>query len=215
MSCSQKHENLGDSKFCPECGMKIETANYIQYSNSENTISSISGEAPLPKSDARRHKIFETIKKYYLVGGLVIAIIALITIFQSPSNLDSEVAGSESNQTSDNNSGVTALDTSWVPAGFNVWTDNSDIAFRWSPSNSYSCQDYGCIQAQFISSSGCPNGLYAAINWLDAPAGESGSVISYDNATLPSLLPGQIAKLRFDDIEGNGKSAQMAEISCR
>ncbi len=113
------------------------------------------------------------------------------------------------------NDASTAADTSWVPSGFTVWSGNPNIAWRWAKSNTFTCSNgVGCIEAEFLSQNGCPSGLYAAINWLDAPPDQNGSVVSYANATLPSLLAMQVAKLRFDDIEGISKSGQMAEIRC-
>lgn len=100
-------------------------------------------------------------------------------------------------------------DSSWVPMGFTAWSSDSNIAWKWSDKNN--CDNYGCISVDFISRDGCPSGLYAALNWLDS----NDTVVSYDNATLPSLLPMQTAKLRFDDIQELGKSGQMAEINCR
>ena len=100
-------------------------------------------------------------------------------------------------------------DSIWVPDGYTVWPDDSNVAWKWASKNN--CDNYGCISAEFISQDGCPNGLYAALNFLDS----NDSVVSYDNATLPSLLPMQKAKLRFDDVQDLGKSGQMAEINCR
>lgn len=156
-------------------------------------------------------------KKIALIAGAValcFSVIATVSFAKSSSslsglndilNISSSVSGSDG--------GVTA-DTSWVPAGYTVWSENPNIAWRWADQSTYSCGDYGCVEAEFVSSLGCTSGVYAAINWLDGAVGAGGSVVSYANATLPSLQPLQVAKLRFDDIEGNGKSAQMATITC-
>jgi hypothetical protein len=92
--------------------------------------------------------------------------------------------------------------------GFTAWSEDSNIAWRWASKNN--CQDYDCISAEFISQNGCPSGLYAALNWLDS----NKLVVSYTNDTIPSLLPMQTAKLRFDDYEDVGKSGQMSTINC-
>ena len=102
-------------------------------------------------------------------------------------------------------------DSSWVPSGFTAWSIDSNIAWRWTPKSNYSCDRYDCLSAEFISQTGCPSGLYAALNWLDS----NGAVVSYDNASLPSLLPMQTAKLRFEDIQDSSSSGQIAEINCR
>lgn len=99
-------------------------------------------------------------------------------------------------------------DSSWIPAGFSAWTDDSNIAWRWADKND--CTDYSCLSAEFISEFGCPRGLYVAVNWLDG----NDNVVSYTNESLPSLLAMQTAKLRFDDYEEISDSGQISEISC-
>lgn len=94
----------------------------------------------------------------------------------------------------------------WYPAGFHVWPSDHNVAFKWADG---SCDYYSCVYAKFITQYGCSS-FYAAVNFLDS----SDAVIDYSNGTLPSLAPMQIAKLRFDDIEGNSSSTQMSEIRC-
>ncbi len=156
-------------------------------------------------------------KRIAIIAGIVSLCLSLLATvnFAGASNDSTalnDLLNSSSSLSSD--SGTSSLDTSWVPTGFIPWSANSNIAWRWAASGTYTCPDYGCISAEFISNTGCPSGVYAAINWMDANAGQGGSVISYANASLPSLRPLQIAKLRFDDIEGTGKSGQMADIKC-
>ena len=143
--------------------------------------------------------------KIIAICGLIFSII--FSVFSIGSILS---APDSTTRISSNDSvGPTAPDTSWAPADFTIWSTNPEVAYRWATKSV--CDNYGCVQAEFVSKNGCPNSFYAAINWLDS----ADSVVSYDNSTLPSLNPLQIAKLRFDDIEGSGKSAQMAEINCR
>jgi hypothetical protein len=156
-------------------------------------------------------------KKIALIAGIVAlccSVVATVTFAKSSSSLSGlNDIFNTSSAISGSDGGATA-DTSWVPAGFTVWSGNPNIAWRWADQSTYTCADYGCVSAEFVSSVGCTSGVYAAINWLDGAVGAGGAVISYANATLPSLQPLQVAKLRFDDIEGNGKSAQMATITC-
>ena len=143
----------------------------------------------------------KTIALYGVIFSLIFAAFSIGTLLSST---NSATEAGLSDYVSEN-----LFDDSWAPSGFNVWSDNSNIAYRWALKNN--CDNYGCVQAEFISKDGCPNSFYAAVNWLDS----NDSVISYDNSTLPSLSSMQIAKLRFDDIEGSSETAQMAEISCR
>lgn len=112
---------------------------------------------------------------------------------------------------------VTTADTSWVPSGYNIWANNSNVAWKWEDTTNSSCNvdaTGGCYKAMFISQTGCPSGFYAAINLLDAAASEDGNVIGYQNASLPALGAMESASLEFDDTDGNSKSAHMSEISC-
>jgi hypothetical protein len=145
--------------------------------------------------------ISKNIAKFGLVFSIILSVLAIGSIISAPDS-NSENVSSESNVGN-------VPDVSWAPPGFTVWPDDSNVAYRWTEKSN--CDNYGCVQAEFMSKNGCPSSFYAAVNWLDS----GNSVISYDNATLPSLKSMQVAKLRFDDVEGSSKSAQMAEINCR
>ena len=156
----------------------------------------------------KREKLAREIAKIVGVTTLALSLVATVTFANSPSNsFSSELSALDDlldSDAYDRNS----WDDTWVPAGFTAWSDDSNIAWRWTSKND--CQDYDCISAEFISQNGCPKGLYAALNWLDS----NNLVVSYANDTIPSLLPMQTAKLRFDDYEDVGKSGQMSTINC-
>lgn len=137
----------------------------------------------------------------------------LISIAVATSNGSSSTSAVDEffSSTDSENTDTNSWDSSWVPAGYTVWGADSNIAWKWTPESDYQCDTYTCISAQFISKEGCPTGLYVALNWTDS----NDVVISYDNATLPSLLPMQTAKLRFDDVQDMGEYGQIAEINCR
>lgn len=139
---------------------------------------------------------------------LMLISIAVTTSNRSASNsaVDDFFSSTESGGTVSN-----SWDLSWIPDGYTPWGKDSNVAYKYTPQNEYECDTYTCISVQFISQKGCPNGLYAALNWTDS----NDVVLSYDNATLPSLLPMQTAKLRFDDVQGTSKFGQIAEINCR
>ncbi len=165
--------------------------------NSEN-------EKPLDK----RIKLSRDLLKGFLGISVLLMFIAIaIAVTNSSDNLNSTVLTQSSTQSEFDD--TPSWDSSWVPAGYNAWPDDSNVAWKWASKNN--CDNYGCLTVEIISQNGCPSGLYAALNWLDS----NDSVVSYDNSSLPSLLPMQTAKLRFDDVQDLGKSGQMAEINCR
>jgi len=174
--------------------------------NDESKSPSISSQTESANPEAKRELLARKISIWFVATAIVLSIVSLIS--SSTNSSDSLSFDSASTSGLDNNSNA-ASDTSWVPSGFKLWANDSNIAWEWKATAN--CGDYGCVNAYFISRDGCPNGLYAAVNWVDG----SGTVLSYANATLPSLSPLQKANLKFEDIEGNSKSAQMSEINCR
>ena len=154
-----------------------------------------------------------TAKKLAMIYGvvsLVLSIVAVSLIGTSSSSVDDSYDYSSSWSAEED-----TYDDSWAPYDFNVWSGDSNIAWKWSDSGEFECGDYDCVEAQFISRYGCLDSFYAAVNWFDAPANEDGSVIGYDNSSLPALYSMQVARIQFDDTNDRGQSAQMAEIDCR
>ena len=160
----------------------------------------------LPNPVERRATIAKQIGIFGIALSLLFSLIAIVSI---SSNTSEDSAYSSEELFADESFAEEAIDLYWAPAGFTVWSSDPNVAYKWAAKNN--CDQYGCISAEFISKMGCPNSFYAALNWLDS----NDSVISYDNASLPSLGVMQIAKLRFDDIEGSSTTGQMAEINCR
>jgi len=139
-----------------------------------------------------------------LAASVFLSVIGTVSAVTVHSDVSDEISSSS------NYSDASATD--WAPLGFQVWSEDSNIAFKYLPVGSYSCSDYNCVKIQFISESGCPNGLYVAANYLDGP---DGNVIGYDNATLPSLNAMQTAQLLFEDTSNTSRNWQLAEIRCR
>ncbi len=181
---------------------------------SEDTNWGASDDAPTPSQSELplvyiRKKQSRDIAKWFFGISILLMMISIIASVSNGSPRTSAVDEFFSSQT--DTSDTSEWDSSWVPSGFTTWSTDSNIAWKFSSKSSYSCDNYSCISVEFISRDGCPNGLYAALNWLDT----NDAVVSYDNATLPSLQSMQSAKLRFDDIQEIGDSGQMAEINCR
>ena len=158
----------------------------------------------------KRRKLSHDLGKWFFGLSVIFMVISIAASLGSSSARTDLVDALDSYVESENIE-TNNWDSSWVPSGFTAWSIDSNIAWRWTPKNNYSCDSYDCLSAEFISQTGCPSGLYAALNWLDS----NGSVVAYDNASLPSLLPMQTAKLKFEDIQDSSSSGQIAEINCR
>lgn len=157
-----------------------------------------------------RVKIASQVTRIFFISSLVLSLIAAGLIGSSSISTSDSYDYSSSSFAEEE-----IFDDSWVPYGFNAWSSDANIAWKWSDLSDFECNDYDCVEAQFISRDGCINGFYAAVNWFDAPADEDGSVVGYDNSSLPALFSMQIARIKFDDTTDTGQSAQMAEIDCR
>ncbi len=161
-----------------------------------------SGESQDPRIGQARK-----IARFGLIFSLIFSLLSVGTLLSSP---DSQTSSSSNIWNAEEiTENYESVDASWVPAGYSIWSSDSSVAWRYAAR--HDCDIYDCIQVEIISRSGCPNSLYAALNWLDS----SEYVLSYDNASLPSVRAMQVAKLRFDDIDGSAKTGEVAEISCR
>ena len=138
-----------------------------------------------------------------IVASVLLSALTLLAIVGNTSNGESSLESLNSTIESLNS------DTTWVPAGFEAWPSDTDVAYKFP--GTPSCDDYNCLDVQFVSRYGCSY-FYAAANYLDGP---NGNVIGFDNATLPSLQPMQIAKLRFEDYTNTSFNWQISEINCR
>jgi hypothetical protein len=119
-----------------------------------------------------------------------------VTIFD-PSKSPSSQAGSS--------------DTFWAPTGFNVWSEDTNVAYRWAKNSEFKCQygDY-CNAILVISKNGCPNSLYAEIALLDS----AGTQVGYDNDTASSIPSMGKAKLQFEYSDQGSETARITKISC-
>lgn len=99
----------------------------------------------------------------------------------------------------------------WYPKGFNEYTGDSQIAWRWAERGEYRCSYGDYCWGMFITArEGCPSSLYAEITILDS----SGTNIGFTNDTTSGLGAGQKAKLVFESFTSGAKTARLAKISC-
>lgn len=99
----------------------------------------------------------------------------------------------------------------WRPSGYNVYSYQDGIAFRWLESNEFKCEFYDwCWGMEILTRYGCPSSLYAEINILN----KGGANIGWTNDTAQRLRSGDKAILVFGTYENDAKMAEIAEITC-
>jgi hypothetical protein len=154
------------------------------------------------------------------IGGVVLIVIA-INVFEGNSGEQSESYWCPSNpsipafSTECGNSASTnnndAIDTSWMPAKFNQWSQDPSVAWRWLENSEYECEyGDGCWGLMVISKNGCLNGLYAELSLLD----RNDVQVGYTNDSLSSSLPLQKSKMVFTTYDESADSARLSKISC-
>lgn len=101
--------------------------------------------------------------------------------------------------------------TNWIPSGFNSWSDDPNVSWRWLENKEYNC-DRGdaCSGVMIVTKNGCKNSLYAEISLLD----KNGVQIGYTNDTLSSALSMQENKMIFNTYEKGASEVRLAKISC-
>jgi hypothetical protein len=102
------------------------------------------------------------------------------------------------------------VDLSWVPADFNSWNDDPNVAWRWLNNKEYECTGDSCWGMMIIAKDGCKSNLYAELSILD----KSDVQVGYTNDSVSSALPMQKSKLIFNSYEDAANSARLSKISC-
>jgi len=188
--------NLIDAKDCQRCGAGFAFSASQDYSNS---------------IDDHRKSLAKQIGLFGLIISIIASSITVASYLHSRSLAQDELAALSASIADSSASNSTQSDTSWVPQGYTAWPEDSNVAWKWVSSSTCSEDGVTCSHASFISLTGCTSNFYAAVNFLD----QSGSVIGYGNATLPSLPAMQTATLEFDDSSNSAKSSEMSQITCQ
>jgi hypothetical protein len=144
-----------------------------------------------------------------LVATIALASTQSSNLFSSDSNavenlLESDYADSET------------TDESWVPAGFTVWWEDSNIAWKWTTDsvNYEGCDD--CIYwiVDVVSKNGCPSGVYGSLN-----ISRGDVTLDWTNDTVPYLGPMETARLAFEkygyDDAGSNYQGDLTTLNCR
>jgi hypothetical protein len=119
---------------------------------------------------------------------------------------------SNDSSTSNSTDVVESVDDSWAPTGFNVWSGDSDLAWRWGTRSETKCtySSGSCWSVMVVTKYGCPSSLYGEINIFDS----SDIQIAYTNDTLSTVQPGQQVKMTFDTFNEDADTANIAKFSC-
>jgi hypothetical protein len=139
---------------------------------------------------------------------ILVAVIAVVLIYAFSTSNDDGMTSSTNTSTSTNSQ---IQDTNWIPTGFNAWSQDANVAYKWLDENEYSCQggDY-CWGLMVVTQNGCSNNLYVELSILD----KNDVQIGYTNDTVSSALPLQKSKLVFDTYLEDSDTARISKISC-
>jgi hypothetical protein len=159
-----------------------------------------------------RLKLSKDIARVTGLISIVLSLIATIS-FVNTSNSDSYFSGS---------SAFEELiepdfpDDSWVPVGFNLWSDDSNIAWKWTTDDeSYNgCEDCIYWTVDVISKNGCSSGVYGSLNIQ-----KNGVTLDWTNDSVPYLGPMEKARLAFEkygyDDSGSNYQGDLTTLNCR
>jgi hypothetical protein len=149
----------------------------------------------------RNWKIFIGI----VAGFFVLSIVGAIG---GASNSDSGGSAQSSSGTGVANS----ADESWVPADFNIWSGDTNIAWRWGSRSETKCtySSGSCWSVMVVTKNGCPSSLYGEINIFDS----NNVQIAYTNDSLSTVQAGQKVKMTFDTLNEDADTAGIAKFSC-
>jgi hypothetical protein len=146
-------------------------------------------------------------KKQETKRNIIIAIVLTILIIYAYNYSDNE----NSNSTLSPYPVIEEDLTGWIPAEFNIWTDDPNVAWRWLEDNEYKCTlGDSCWGMMVIAKDGCNRSLYAEVSILD----KNKVQIGYTNDAASQALPMQKTKLIFNTFEDDAHTARLARISC-
>jgi hypothetical protein len=97
----------------------------------------------------------------------------------------------------------------WYPRGYSEYS--TGIATKWDNSGGDDCYDCTYAKLLVLSQDGCPNGVYAEVNFLNS----AGAVEDWTNDTVPSLGVNGVALLKFESYSAtSGGSVSISSIDC-
>lgn len=157
-----------------------------------------------------RVKLSKDIAKVTGIISLVLSLIATISFVNTSNSYSSESSAVEELIESD------FEDDSWVPVGFYLWSDDSNIAWKWTTNDESfdGCEDCIYWTVDVISKNGCPSGVYGSLNIQ-----KSGVTLDWTNDSVPYLGPMEKARLAFEkygyDDSGSNYQGDLTTLNCR
>jgi hypothetical protein len=102
--------------------------------------------------------------------------------------------------------------TTWYPKGFNVWSEDSSVAYRWVPPRKLDCNySYSsCWGIYVFTKNGCYSSLYAELTIFDRNKVQ----IDYANDLASYVAPYQKVMLIFDTFNDNANSGRLTKLDC-
>jgi hypothetical protein len=96
----------------------------------------------------------------------------------------------------------------WYPDGYNEWSDDSDLAWKWANGRSCNLGD-SCWHVQVVSNYGCDS-LYAELNIFDY----AGNQIDYTNDLTSTVYPNSPVILEFSTYNSDSSSGRLSQLTC-
>ena len=142
--------------------------------------------------------------KIVLIGIFCLWLLGTVVEKVSPSTSSS--ASSSAAESRD------TIDDSWIPAGFNAYSEDQSLAWRWGTKSETKCtySSGSCWSVMVTSKDGCPSGIYGEIAILD----KSDVQIDYTNYTTTRVLAGTNVKMTFDTFNEEADTARLSKLSC-
>ncbi len=105
--------------------------------------------------------------------------------------------------------------TSWLPAGFNLWTGAGDYKAGTIGSQTGSCSrtyatSAGCWGVNIVSQYGCRDDAFVTVDILD----QAGALVDTGIGEISALLPGQVMNAHGDTFATTAASFRVTEIDC-
>lgn len=170
----------------------------------------------MEESRDSRAKLSKDIARVAGVISILFSLIATIS-FSSTENsgLDSSDLSAIEDFLDEDSLESISPDDSWVPAGFSLWSQDSNIAWKWTTNsaNYDECDDCIYWLVDVISRNGCPSGVYGSLN-----IEKSGVTIDWTNDTVPYLGPMEKARLAFEKYgyndSGSNYQGSLTTLNC-
>ena len=103
------------------------------------------------------------------------------------------------------------VEVNWAPKSYTQFDES--IAYKYTTNKGSSpCQNCNFVKMRIIANVGCPDGVYAELNFKNS----SGTVLDWTNDSIPYLGPGEKAILTFENypFDSNITQGQLTTLRC-